>query len=151
LYSVFGPYEEPSRLMPSLIRCGVQGTLPSLVNPATARDYVYIDDVCDAYLLAATQPGPERGAVYNVGSGVQTTLSEVVEVARGVLRITAEPEWGSMQGRIWDTSVWVADNRKIKAELGWQPRFTFREGFEQMVQWSRDNIGSENAGCGNSA
>lgn len=139
LYSVYGPYEDPGRLMPTLIRRGLKGEWPPLVNPDTARDYIYVDDVCDAYLLAASQPGADAGAVYNVGSGTQTSLREVVTVAQRVLGIAAEPQWGTMPGRVWDTAVWVADNRKITQELGWTPRYTLKEGFTRMAQWCRDN------------
>jgi nucleoside-diphosphate-sugar epimerase len=138
LYSVYGPYEEPSRLMPTIIMKGLQGKLPPLVSPEIARDYVYVDDVNDAYLSAATRPGQEPGAVYNVGTGVQTSLREVVEVARRVMNITAEPEWGSMPGRHWDTNAWVSNNLKIQSELAWQPRYSFESGFRQMVNWLKD-------------
>jgi nucleoside-diphosphate-sugar epimerase len=140
LYSVYGPYEEPSRLMPMMIVKGLRGELPPLVNPEIARDYVYIDDVSEAYLLAATQSGQEAGAVYNVGTGVQTSLREVVKVARRTMNVATEPEWGSMPARRWDTSVWVSDNRKIQSELQWQPRYTFESGFRQMVNWFKDNL-----------
>lgn len=139
LYSVYGPYEDPGRLMPTLIRCGLKGEWPPLVNPDTARDYVCVDDVCDAYLLAARQTGAEAGAVYNVGSGQQTSLREVVAMAQRVLGITAAPQWGTMPGRVWDTAVWVADNRKITQELGWTPRYALADGFTHMAQWCRDN------------
>lgn len=139
LYSVYGAYEEPSRLMPNLIVRGLAGKLPPLVNPNIARDYIYIDDVNDAYLLAATQPEQEWGAVYNVGSGVQTSLQEVVDVARQVMNIAVEPGWGSMPDRHWDTNVWVSDNRQIQKVLGWKPRYPFRQGFEQMVKWFEEN------------
>jgi nucleoside-diphosphate-sugar epimerase len=136
LYSVYGPWEEPRRLMPTLICRGLAGALPPLVGPETARDYVYVDDVVDAYVLAASRP-TTSGAVYNVGSGVQTTLRDVVEMARRVLGITVEPRWGSMPARIWDTSVWVADRRAIRAALGWEPRYDFAAGFGYMVAWFR--------------
>jgi len=143
LYSVFGAYEEPKRLMPTLIRYGLMGKFPPLVNPDTARDYVYIDDVVDAYLLAATKPNQESGAVYNIGSGVQTSLREVVQVVRQVFNITQEPEWGSMPQRLWDTNCWVANNQKAQDELGWRPRFTFEQGFRKMVAWFSDqNVNS---------
>jgi nucleoside-diphosphate-sugar epimerase len=139
LYSVYGPYEEPARLMPRLILCGLEGKLPPLVSPDVARDYVYVDDVCDAYILAANRSAQEPGAVYNVGTGVQTTLRDVVDVARRVLEIAVEPVWGSMPERRWDTSVWVADSRRIQQALGWQPRYTFERGFRCMVDWFRDH------------
>ena len=137
LYSIYGPWEEPSRLMPALVLSGLEGTLPPLVGPDVARDYVHIDDAVDACLLAASRPNQEPGAVYNVGSGVQTTLRQVVTVARRVLAIEAKPDWGSMPNRQWDTSVWVSDNRAIRRTLGWKPRYDFERGFKQMVAWLR--------------
>jgi dolichol-phosphate mannosyltransferase len=139
LYSAYGPYEEPARLMPSIIVRGLAGELPPLVNPEVARDYVHIDDVCEAYILAATTRGNEPGAVYNIGTGIQTTLREVVETARKVMHINAEPGWGTMANRQWDTSTWVADNRKAFAQLGWQPRQNFKQGFTAVVDWFREN------------
>ncbi len=139
LYSAYGAYEEPTRLMPTLIVNGLDGGLPPLVNPDIARDYVYIDDVCDAFLLAASQPNPQPGAVYNLGTGIQTTLGEVVAVARDVMQIDTEPRWGTMPDRKWDTSVWVADPRRIKQALNWQPRFGFEAGFRAMVDWLRSD------------
>jgi dolichol-phosphate mannosyltransferase len=138
LYSVYGPYEEPARLIPRLIAHGLKGELPPLVNRSVARDYVYVDDVTDAYLLAATARGDvEPGAIYNVGTGVQTSLEEAVETARRVLSIRSEPRWASMPEREWDTNIWVADNRKIKDALGWQPQYSFEQGFRLTVEWLR--------------
>jgi len=143
LYSVYGPYEEPSRLIPKLVVNGLQGKLPPMANPEVARDYVYVDDVSDAYLLAATRPGQEPGAIYNVGTGVQTSLREVVEVARRVMDIAAVPEWGSMPDRAWDTDAWVSNSQAIQNALGWRPRYTFETGFRQMVNWLKDDLRSE--------
>lgn len=143
LYSVYGPYEEPSRLMPTMIMEGLHGKLPSLANPEIARDYVYVDDVNEAYLLAAAQPSQESGAIYNVGTGIQTSLREVVETARRVMNITAEPEWGSMPDRQWDTNAWVSNNLKIQSALGWRSEYPFETGFRQMVNWFKDHPRAE--------
>jgi UDP-glucose 4-epimerase len=139
LYSVYGPYEEPSRLVPTLITRGLRGELPPLVDPETARDFVYVDDVVEACLLAATQPEQEPGAIYNVGTGVQTKLRDAVEVARRALGVEAEPVWQSMPARRWDTNVWVADCWKIRDALEWQPRFDFQQGFRATVEWLKEN------------
>ena len=141
LYSAYGPFEEPQRLLPSLIVHGRRGVFPPLVSPHTARDFVHVDDVVDACLLAAQHRGGEPGAIYNVGSGVQTTIEEAVDVARRVLSIPAEPQWGSMPARVWDTDTWVADSRKIRSELGWEPRYTFEHGFRQMAAWFDEHPG----------
>ena len=137
LYSVFGPYEDPGRLLPNLILHGLKGELPPLVDPDVARDFVYVDDVVEAYLLAANVRTPEWGPIYNIGTAVQTTLREVVTVAREAMNISAEPVWSSMPNRQWDANVWVSDNRKIRAQLNWQPQHTFAEGFRLMLDWFR--------------
>jgi nucleoside-diphosphate-sugar epimerase len=137
LYSVYGPYEEPTRLMPTLVAHGLRGELPPLVDPDVARDYVYVGDVEEAYLLAAGGSDQPPGAVYNVGTGVQTSLREVVATARRLMGIRAEPRWGTMPPRPWDTTVWVADRRAIEAALGWRPRHTLEQGLASMIEWTR--------------
>jgi UDP-glucose 4-epimerase len=137
LYSVYGPYEEPTRLIPTVILRGFQGELPPLVAPATARDFVEVSDACDAFVRAATQEEP--GAIYNVGTGTQTTVRDVIDVARKRFGIAAEPGWGSMPPRSWDTSSWVADVSHTGRALGWHPRTTFEEGFERFASWLEMN------------
>lgn len=135
IYSAFGPYEEPTRLMPALIVEGLDGRLPPLVDPSIARDYVYVGDVCDAYVAAASRPPDLPGDVYNVATGVQTPLRHLVAIARRVLGISAEPVWRSMSDRAWDTASWVGDPRHIERELGWRPTHDLESGFREMVQW----------------
>jgi UDP-glucose 4-epimerase len=138
-YSVYGPYEDPRRLIPTLVVNGRVGRLPPLVNPDVARDFVYVGDAVEACRLAAARPEPAPGAVYNVGTGTQTSIREVTAVACRVMGITVAPQWGSMPDRAWDTSVWVADNRAIRSALGWEPRYGFADGFRETVQWFRDH------------
>jgi dolichol-phosphate mannosyltransferase len=139
LYSVYGPYEDRNRLIPALILNGLHGKWPPLVNPNIARDYIYSEDVNDAFIRTASTRSTDLGAVYNVGTGVQTTLREAVAVAQRVLHITAEPRWNTMPNRQWDTDVWVADNSKIQHELGWRPTYTFEQGFRAAADWFREN------------
>jgi len=139
LYSVYGPFEEPTRLLPTVIARGLAGTLPPLVNPDIARDFVYVDDVIDACLAVAARPDLPRGSVYNVGSGIQTTIREVVAIAKAEFGIAEEPRWGSMPDRRWDTTVWLADPRRIEQEVGWKAATSFAAGFRRMADWLRDD------------
>jgi UDP-glucose 4-epimerase len=141
LYSVYGPYEDPSRLIPALIMNGINNRFPPLVNPDVARDFVYVDDVSRAFELAASVEKQEQWAVYNVGTGVQTTIGQVVEIARRTMGITEEPKWSSMPNRIWDTTSWVSNTDCIRQALGWAPALEFHEGFSATVKWFR-NCGS---------
>ena len=110
LYSTYGPWEEPKRLVPALAVEGLRGRLPPLVDPTIARDFVWVGDVVDAYLAAGRVTHAEPGAVYNIGTGVQTTLADAVEATRTVLGLGVLPAWGSMPARSWDTNCWVAES-----------------------------------------
>jgi nucleoside-diphosphate-sugar epimerase len=139
LYSVFGPFEEPTRLIPTLITEGFVGKYPPLVNPSIARDFIYIDDVVDAYLLLAKEAKELRGDIFNIGSGSQMTIGDIVKITQEKFSIKSTPGWGSMPDRNWDSSIWVADNSKIMKNFGWKPNFTFSEGFEATLKWFVNN------------
>jgi dolichol-phosphate mannosyltransferase len=134
LYSVFGPFEEPDRFIPTLVVHALRGELPPLVDPAIARDFVYLDDVIDAFLLCAAR-GVTPGDVFNVGTGVETTIAEAVDAARRTLGVEAPAQWGSMGARNWDTNRWVSDSTRIRTELGWEPAVPFDVGLARTAQW----------------
>jgi len=137
LYSVYGPWEEPGRLMPTLVARGLEGRLPPLVSPDTPRDFISMRDTETAFLQAAQRTDVERGSVFNVGSGRQTTLREVVEVARGQLDIAEKPQWGTEPQRSWDAAVWVADASKAREQLGWAAEDDLPTGFACLADWLR--------------
>jgi UDP-glucose 4-epimerase len=139
LYSAYGPFEDPGRLIPTLLKHGLKGDLPPLVAPDTARDFVYIDDIIEAYLTAATTELSDPGAIFNIGSGIQTTIHQVVEVAKDVFDIREAPKWGSMDNRNWDTNIWVANIEKARNTLRWQPRISFKDGFQKNLDWLKEN------------
>ncbi len=137
LYSVYGPYEEPTRLIPTLIIRGLKGKLPPLVDPTIARDFVYVEDVMDAYLRAAQSKSKEWGPIYNVGTGIQTTLRQTVETIRKLLAIQKKPRWSTMPNRSWDTRTWVANSEKARLQLHWSAKTSFKQGFAQTLEWLR--------------
>lgn len=141
LYSVFGPFEDPRRFVPRLVVSGLRGELPPLAAPSTARDFVFTDDAVDAFLCAAMALPERAGGVYNIGTGVQTTLEEAVGIARRALGVTAAPDWNTTPPRTWDTDVWQADSSRARAELGWKARWSFEEGLARTVDWFRQQPG----------
>lgn len=142
LYSVYGPWEEPKRLMPSLLIHGIQGLYPPLTNPDTARDYIYIDDVVDAYLIAAEKIKPGVGEIFNVGSGIQTSIAELVSITDQIFPTRGVPRWGSMPNRNWDTNTWVSNPNKLIMDLNWNPKTNLSRGLHLFTEWlqSFDNI-----------
>ena len=137
LYSAYGPFEDPRRLVPALISNGLQGKLPPLVAPETARDYVFVTDIVEAFILAAQQAKKFPGEIYNLGSGVQTPLRRIVDTICRILPIEDKPVWGTMPARRWDTDVWIAAPEKAADDLGWIARTDLESGLRSTIDWHR--------------
>lgn len=133
LYSVYGPYEDPNRLFPSLLREGFNGQFPPLVSPQTARDFIHVADVCESFIEAASKAPLGKAEVFNIGTGIQTTMESLVSLVAELLDIKAKPPWGSMNPRVWDTSLWCADITKVRQVFGWAPKLDLRQGLELLI------------------
>jgi nucleoside-diphosphate-sugar epimerase len=134
LFSVYGPWEEPTRLIPTVIRRARAGLPLEMVAPDVARDFVYIGDVLQA-LLDFDRLRRADGAVVNLGTGVETTLREVVELVQDLFGHRSQVVWGGMPARQWDTTRWVADRSKAAQFLNWAPSVGLREGLARMAEW----------------
>jgi len=135
LYSVYGPLEDSARLIPTVIRRGMDGGYPEFVNPSVSRDFIYVDDVTEAFVLASLNlTEQDYGESFNVGTGIKTTIGDVAQIGRQMFSISAAPTF-SMPQRKWDVSDWFADPTQAKSKLGWRPRVGFAEGMARTSAW----------------
>jgi hypothetical protein len=136
LYSVYGPLEDTSRLLPNLLRQALAGKLPPLVDPRTSRDFIHVDDVCAAFIMAAAKMHPGLyGENFNIGTGIKTTIAELADVTRCLFNVAEEPQFGTMVGRAWDLAEWYSDPRKAIEEIGWKPLVKLEDGLRSMALW----------------
>lgn len=136
IYSAYGPWEEPGRLVPSLVALAQRGMLPPLVAGATARDFVHVDDVVEALMMAARAlAGGGLAPILNVGSGTQTRLDALVALVRRLFAVQVQPRWGTAPARQWDTDVWVANAARIRHELTWAPQRSLEAGLRGLADW----------------
>ena len=133
-FSVYGPYEEPTRFIPTLMRALYFKEPINLVSPEISRDQIYVEDVVDAYLLVDRLKN-FAGEIFNIGTGVQSSIREVVETTVRVTGRTTDFRWGEMKRRMWDTSNWVADVSKARSLLGWVPKMSPEKGLSLMWEW----------------
>jgi dolichol-phosphate mannosyltransferase len=142
LYSVYGPLEDTSRLIPKLLLEAHQGRLPPLVNPNVSRDFIYVDDVSMAFeaLIAQAETTP-RGEAFNIGTGVKTTLRDLVETAQRAFQLGVKPDWGSMPDRHWDHANWYADPSKAQRLLQWKAPTSLEAGLKQTLAWMLQHPG----------
>jgi polyisoprenyl-phosphate glycosyltransferase len=135
LYSVYGPREDSSRLIPNVVRRGVEGGYPEFVHAAVSRDFVYIDDVVEAFVdTALNLSEADYGESFNIGTGRKTTIGDVAQAARAEFGIVGEPCF-TMPDRCWDVRDWFADPTKARTRLHWQPRTDFSAGLRQTAAW----------------
>lgn len=136
LYSVYGPLEDTSRLIPNIVRKALHDSFPPFVNPETSRDFVYVDDVCAAFILAAAKMNPGiYGEDFNIGGGVKTTIRDLATISKSTFNISIEPKFDSMKGRSWDLSDWYSNSAKAKELLGWSPVVSLKDGLERTAIW----------------
>ena len=136
LYAVYGPYEDTSRLIPAVVRNALRGSLPAFVDARISRDFIHVDDVCAAFLRAATAMRPSLyGESFNIGTGVRTTIGDLAATTRRVFEIKDEPEFGTMPARAWDLADWYADPRKASAQLDWRSTVGLEEGLRSTATW----------------
>ncbi len=136
LYSIYGGWEEPDRLIPRLVEEARKGSLPPLVSPDISRDFVYIDDCVDAFVQAALRVDKTiSGRSYNIATGRKTTMRELVDVSIQEFGIPKTPVWGSMGNRQWDLSDWYGDPAAAREDLGWEAHTPLAEGLRRTADW----------------
>ena len=86
LYSVYGPMEDSSRLIPNIVHFGASGLYPELVDPRVSRDFIYVDDVARAFIdVGFKLTEPDYGESFNLGTGRKTTIGDIVSVLSAYL------------------------------------------------------------------
>jgi nucleoside-diphosphate-sugar epimerase/glycosyltransferase involved in cell wall biosynthesis len=141
MYSVYGPWEERDRLIPNLIRYGLEGKYTNFANKDISRDFVYIDDCTHALVRAALYGCMAiPGSSVNICTGVKTTLEDISAVAQKVFGIKDRPKFGTMANRKWDLADWYGNPAFAKIHLKWASRHTFEEGLRKTVQWEKEAI-----------
>ena len=137
LYSAYGPLEDSSRLIPNIVHFGAFGVYPELVDPKVSRDFIYVDDVAQAFIEVGLKLSePDYGESFNIGTGQKTTIGDIVTAAQRLFDIHQEPVF-TMPNREWDLTDWFADISKVRERFGWEPKVCLEEGLKRMAAWYR--------------
>lgn len=98
------------------------------------RDYTYVADIAQANLLA--MPAGKTG-IYNIGTGVETSDRQIFDIVAQNVGYKGEPKHSPVrQGEIYRICL---DSSKAKAELGWEPLTSVKNGIAQTVGFFKDN------------
>ena len=137
LYSVYGPLEDSSRLIPNVVRCGMKGTYPDFVRPDISRDFVFVDDVTAAFVdTALNLEKSDYGESFNIGTGQKTTIAALAGASAELFDIKQAPQF-NMPPRAWDLPDWYACIEKAGARLRWKPTTQLAAGLARTADWFR--------------
>lgn len=140
LFSVYGPYEEPARFVPTITKALINKDVIKLTPGNQRRDFIYVDDVSDAYLKALSLGKKIQGEIFNIGTGKEYTNDEVVKQLFASTSSETIVEKGSYPKRTWDTSHWRADISHTQKTLKWKPMRSLEEGLKKNISWFLKNI-----------
>jgi UDP-glucose 4-epimerase len=136
VFMVYGPAQrDDKKLIPYVIRSFLDAEAPELSSGERRIDWVYVDDVIDAFICAATAPGIE-GSVSDVGSGKAHSIRDVVGRIARLLEAKVDPVFGALPERPLERPR-TADLEQARAQLGWGPATSLDEGLRRTVEWYR--------------
>ncbi len=132
VFSLYGPRENPERLVASVIRALLRGESANCGNASLARDYLHVEDVASAFI--ALLESPQQGSV-NIASGEAATLGEIVERiaekldGRDLIQLRT-PLSSS------EPTLLLADVTRL-ASTGWRKKFDIDSGLSDTIDWWR--------------
>jgi len=105
-------------------------------NIETRRDFVDVRDVAAAFDAVLERGRP--GEVYNVGSGTDVSIAEIIDEIMEVSGLRVPMEVASSRFRNTDVARISADVAKITAETDWRPKIDLKESLRDMWNWESD-------------
>ncbi|AQA05205.1 epimerase [Mycobacterium sp. MS1601] len=144
-FNVYGPRQNPIFVISKSIHRILNGRQPLLYDSGDqTRCFTYVDDAVAGTLMAADSDAG-IGQVFNIGSMVETTMREAVDLAIKIANVdtvsstvafdTAE-RYGA---RYEDIPRRVPDSAKAQRELGWRLQVDLEEGLRRTIEWARQN------------
>lgn len=131
-FNIYGTGQNLDFLIPSIIQQARNGRIV-IKDDRPKRDYIHVEDIVDAVIMAIEKADDNRLNVYNLGTGVSYSVKEIVDIVRSMF--SSEIEYlCSNEIRPNDVMDTIADIRKIKAELDWEPGISIQDGLKKMIE-----------------
>lgn len=133
-FTVYGPSQRPDMAFHRFCEATITGTPVKIFGDGgQRRDFTYVDDIVDANVLAMTHGDVNKGAVYNVCGGTDATVNDVLNTLEELAGAPVPVERvESVSGDVRRTA---GNSTKIRADLGWTPKTSLRDGLSAQLQW----------------
>ncbi len=137
-FMTYGPGQALTKLVPSVALALLRGERPEVSSGTVGADWVYIDDVVEGFMAAATAPGIE-GETIDFGTGTLVSMRNVVERIVDIVGGDVEPDFGALPDRPDENAV-PANTANAAKHLGWRARTSLDDGLRRTVQWYRRRL-----------
>jgi UDP-glucose 4-epimerase len=148
LANVYGPRQDPHGEAGVVALFGsamISGRPTTIYGDGSAsRDYVYVDDVVAAFLSAADAPVKTTGT-FNIGTGVQTTVTELHQLIAAAVGVSRPPDYA--EARTGEVHASALDPTRASRVLGWKPDTELTEGVKRTVEWLRGILDPQPIWC----
>lgn len=141
-FNTFGPRQSARAVIPTIIAQALTSDTLQLGSLDTRRDFTYVDDTVNGFLCAAEAPDSVLGQVYNLGTGQDVTIGEIVEQVARLLDKPLSVTQDAQRLRPGKSEVMrlLSDNRKARSQLGWAPAVSLEEGLRRTIEWMSDHL-----------
>lgn len=140
-FNTYGPRQSARAVLPTIITQALQGETIRLGSVHPTRDLTYITDMVDAFLAVGAQE-QAVGEVFNVGSGREVAVEQLVEVVGSALgrqlRIEVEPQ--RVRPARSEVERLLCDAGRARQALGWRPAVSLEEGVAATIEWIRGHL-----------
>jgi nucleoside-diphosphate-sugar epimerase len=141
----YGRKFDSSFMVEYLVTKMLRGEKIYIGSPDSVRDYMYVDDHVNGYVLAIKNPSKSNGQIFNVGTTLGVSNKDLaLLIAKKVgfdqknIAMGAYPPGYPLRPLISDQKSIVLDSAKIKKELGWKPAVTIEEGIEKVITYFKN-------------
>jgi nucleoside-diphosphate-sugar epimerase len=137
IFLLYGPYEHPDRLVPTVVRSLLQGVPARCSRGSQVRDLLHVHDVANAFvaLLDSEVTGP-----VNIASGCPVALSEIIYKIADKLGRRDLIQLGAVPMSAGEPPLLIADTRRLVDEVGWSPEYDLDSGLDQTIEWWREQM-----------
>jgi nucleoside-diphosphate-sugar epimerase len=139
----YGPGDDATKFVSNILRALISGDAAIPLTPGLQRrDFIYVDDVVDAFLCVMKALEGETCGYFDfeVGSGESFSIEEFVTLAKGLCgNETTRLEFGALPYRLNEPMEVTVDVGKLHA-LGWRARYGLREGLLRTVQFEKAGL-----------
>ncbi len=136
----YGPGQESQMLIPSLVKNALNGKSFKMTKGEQTRQFSYIDDVVEGFILAGTTP-EAIGEVINLGSGAEYRIKDVAKMILNLMGNPIKLEIGALPYRPGETMHFYCSNEKAKKILGWRPNIPLKVGLKRTIDWHKNEFG----------